>query len=107
MRFWNDKLAGNSSDVGTSDQIRQGPEKMEDQSSDHPGEGTTNLILPNNYTIFDGSEESFLEEFFRHNVQERQKLVVLQESSFLFPLKYVDVVRRTKHYIGRFAGTHN
>ena len=80
---------------------------MEDQSGDYRGEGTTHLILPNNYTMSDGSEESFLEEFFRQNVQERQKLVVLQESSFLFPLKYVDVVRRTKHYIGRVARTHN
>ena len=32
---------------------------------------------------------------FRHHVEDRQKLYVPQDSSFLIPLKYVDVVRRT------------
>ena len=92
------KLARKDSEVRTSEQIRQGPEKMEHHNSDHPGEDDkSDLAEPQQLVAMEAKSVGCISGrlICRHHVQERQHFYVPQESSLPIPLKYVDVVRRT------------
>ena len=92
------KLGGKGSEFRTSDRIRS---KREKNTEVIFKEKRTNRILQfnnKNKMIWKQNLISgvFLEAFiYRQHVREVQKLCMPQESSFLIPLKYMDVVRRT------------
>ena len=101
------KLAGQRSEVRTSDRIRQDVEEGEEHCSDLQGETDEpdaavqqqerdELEAKRDFWSVSGSLTD------RHDVQQRHKSCVPQESSFPIPLKYIDVVRRT-HNTGRIA----
>ena len=94
------KLAGKGSEVRPSNRIRQDNEGGEEHRCDLQGETDEpysaeqqrehhELAAKHDFSSVSGS---FI---YRQHVPERQKLHVPQESSFLVPLKYIDVVKRT------------
>ena len=71
------KLAGTGSEVVTADQFRQGPDKMEEHSSDHPGEEDDNSHLAEEpqQDVMEAEDDfwSFSgRSIHRHHVLERQ-----------------------------------
>ena len=87
------KLAGTNSEVRTSEQSRQGPEKEEENSGDHPGDEHDESDLAKRQQRVAMEEKWFLEYFLKLSAV--GIMHVPQESSFPIPLEYVDVFRRT------------
>ena len=64
-------LAGKDSEFPTSNQIRQGPEKMEEHSSDHPREDEQQQDAMEAKSDFSSNSGTFI---YRHDVQDRHKI---------------------------------
>ena len=79
-------------DVRTSNQLRQGPKTVEENSSDHPGEEDDESVLEEQQDAMEAKKEfwSVSGNFIcRHHVQERQKVVCLKTAHFHLHLKYI------------------
>ena len=67
----------------------KGAEKVEDRSSDHPGEEDDESDLAEKHQDAMEAKTDFWSisgsSIFRHHVQERQKVIVLHDSSCLLP----------------------